>query len=371
MTKESNPEMWEYPAHTKAKHDILNSYLGGWFPKLSSQYSRVLFFDGFAGRGKYNDGTDGSPLIALKKLLDHSYFKQMGGCEFVFLFVEKDRANADILTDAVAEIEATYGPRPANVKITIEVGEFEKTASEIAAAINEQKKKLAPTFAFIDPFGYTGLPLEVIADLLKYNGSEVFINFMVGHVQRFIMREGQESAIQGLFGMSPADVMENYDNDQSRVEHLRDVYVNQLRDVAKFPYVNCFAMHNETGNISYYLLHGTRHREGVKLMKAAMWKADPGAGSSFSDRLANQVVLFQPDPDLVPLEGAIKARYAVEGSLNPEDIRWFAVLETPYREVHVTKLLRKWEKDGTIVVVRSGNSKSGYNGDTTRVWFRR
>jgi three-Cys-motif partner protein len=85
--------MWEYPEHTQAKHDILGHYLDAWFPILSSTPGRILVLDGFAGRGVYNDGSPGSPIIALDRLLKHSHWPQMSHREFVFLFIEHDSDN--------------------------------------------------------------------------------------------------------------------------------------------------------------------------------------------------------------------------------------------------------------------------------------
>jgi hypothetical protein len=42
---------------------------------MARHNGRILFVDGFAGPGRYLDGEDGSPLIALKTLLDHPHFQ--------------------------------------------------------------------------------------------------------------------------------------------------------------------------------------------------------------------------------------------------------------------------------------------------------
>ena len=51
-----------------AKHTILKRYLGGWFPKLTSAYDRVLYVDCHAGRGRHNTGQEGSPILGLEDL---------------------------------------------------------------------------------------------------------------------------------------------------------------------------------------------------------------------------------------------------------------------------------------------------------------
>lgn len=63
---------WSLPPHTEAKHKILRYYLGAWFAIMaqSRMVSRINFLDGFAGRGRYDDGEPGSPLIALEVLVE-------------------------------------------------------------------------------------------------------------------------------------------------------------------------------------------------------------------------------------------------------------------------------------------------------------
>ena len=181
MPGDADPSKWDCPPHTKAKHDMLGTYLDGWFPILATWNGRVLFFDGFAGRGRYNDGSEGSPLVALRHLLDHRSFPQMRHREFVFLFVEANSDNAASLQAEIDAFRAARAPWPDNVKIEVVNDKFDATANAIIDQLREQKSRLAPTFAFIDPFGYSGLPMDLLADLLAHPKTEVFVNFMVGH----------------------------------------------------------------------------------------------------------------------------------------------------------------------------------------------
>jgi hypothetical protein len=62
---------WDLAPHTAAKLDILGAYLRAWFPILSRgrNFDRIIYIDGFAGPGRYNQGEDGSPIVALKAAL--------------------------------------------------------------------------------------------------------------------------------------------------------------------------------------------------------------------------------------------------------------------------------------------------------------
>jgi three-Cys-motif partner protein len=208
MTKDSDPKKWGYPPHTKAKHDMLATYLDGWYPILSRWNGRILFLDGFAGRGRYTNNAEGSPLLALRRLLDHAAFPTMAHREFIFLFIEADEENAESLRQEIASFMQSRSPWPTNIKVDIKNMEFDKYATEVIDYLKEQKSSLAPTFAFVDPFGYSGLPMELLADLLAYDKTEVFVNFMVNYVNRFITRERQEAVMKDLFGLDVSEFLQ-------------------------------------------------------------------------------------------------------------------------------------------------------------------
>jgi three-Cys-motif partner protein len=360
--------MWKIQPHTRAKHQMLDVYLKGWYPRLAKHSGEVLYFDGFAGRGRYTDGSPGSPFIALDALIRHTYLPQMISRRFSFYFVEATKENATHLQQELDTYEEEVGGfAKHNVGVKVIVSTFERATRSLAGELRRTGQTLPPTFALIDPFGYSGLPMEAIAELFSARRSEVFVNFMVGHVMRFLEREGQEDAISTLFGMPAKEVMAGNTTSAKRVEYLKEVYEQQLKQRAGFEYVRSFAMKNATGNVSYYLVHGTHHREGVKLMKAAMWKVDAGAGQVFTDRLADHEVLFAPQPNLFPLEDAMLRHFSARKNVLVDEIEWFVVLETPYRETHVRPVLAPLEASNIITVRRPG--ARGYPKDTTHVDF--
>jgi len=364
VASDADPSKWNCPPHTKAKHQMLARYLNGWYPILSKWNGHIVYLDGFAGRGRYNDGSEGSPLIALRTLLDHRYFPQMRHRTFAFYFIEADKDNAASLQREISAFKLSRAPWPTNVREYVVNDKFDSTANAILAHLREQKRNMAPTFAFVDPFGYSGLPMDLLADLLAYPRTELFANFMVGHVKRFIERDGQERAMRSLFGVDLNQVLDGYNGQDDRVQYLRGVYKQQLHVRAAFDYVQSFGMINSTGNVGYYLFHGTRHPQGVKLMKDAMWNVDPGGGYMFSDRLAGQDVLFEREPNLMPLQWDLLRRYAGQCSVTVKDIEWHTILETPFRETHVRPVLRRLEADKAIQVYRPLGKKQFSDGVT-------
>lgn len=360
---DSDPKKWVIDGHTLAKHQILGHYLGAWFPILSSRHRRVLYIDGFAGRGRYHDGSEGSPQRAMRTLIEHPILQKRQDCEFLFMFIEKNSENAAALEAELQALEDS-GVVPENVKRGVVNSSFDDQMQALCEQMEAQGKNRAPTFAFIDPFGYTRFPMALLAQIAKSPNTELFINFMVGFVQRFLEREGQEDAIEKLFGMPVEQVLAGMPSKEKRVEQLVEVYMQALREKTGLQLLQRFYMINKTGNVSYALVHATNHPLGVKRMKAAMWTADPSGTYRFSDRMGDADVLFVPDPDLTPLREALKVQFAGKSGLDGQTVRDWTELYTPFREKHATQVLREFEDANIISVHRSKNARQFGRGVT-------
>jgi hypothetical protein len=58
---------------------------------------KVVFIDGFSGEGCFEDGSDGSPLIALKTLLNHTSLPKMANTTIELIFIEMEISTAQTL----------------------------------------------------------------------------------------------------------------------------------------------------------------------------------------------------------------------------------------------------------------------------------
>ena len=149
-------------------------------------HRRVVYLDGFAGPGIIRWGT-WYPLIAIETLVDHPLFDRLNRTEFRFLLVEERKDRAAELEKEVEKFWSNrQGGKPKNVKTTVYADEFVDVAEGILEALHESKKKLAPTFAFIDPFGWSGVPLDLIGRLLAFDRCEVLFNFIYDSINRFV-----------------------------------------------------------------------------------------------------------------------------------------------------------------------------------------
>jgi three-Cys-motif partner protein len=316
----------------------------------------------------YSAGEMGSPLIAIETLLDHQAWPRLSGTEFVFLFCEPISDRYKALCERVAEFGASRGGLPSNVKVQVDQITFADRATLLTDTLAEQKKRLAPTFAFVDPFGFSGVPLELVRRLLSFDKCEVFFNFMYDFINRFATAGNVDAHLEDIFGTTEYLNVANYTNSDHRRDFLLGLYKRQLQKVAGFPYVQRFDMINRGGHITYSLFHGTRNLAGLKLMKSAMWSVDPISGSRFSDRDADAPTLSL-SPDLVPLRKAILSNFA--GTVaTVEEVEAFTLTETIYSASHYNRLvLAPLEREKIIEVVSTTRTKRATFPPGTRILF--
>ena len=75
---------------------MLAGYYDAWFPIMLSTFPRLTVFEGYAGPGEHTKGEEGSPLIALRSLLDRPDLITLGK-QVRFVFVEERQDRIDHL----------------------------------------------------------------------------------------------------------------------------------------------------------------------------------------------------------------------------------------------------------------------------------
>lgn len=341
----SDNTKWELKPHTGAKHAILRRYLGAWFPIMSRHNRRVVFLDGFAGPGVYSGGEPGSPQIALDALLEHKYAGGMSHCEFVFWFIEAHPGRFASLATVVEAMQRSK-TFPKNVKVVLEQGEFMASAEAALASIETRGASLAPTFAFVDPFGYAGIPMATLQRLLSFEKCELFLYLDINSLIRFGTAGNVDAQFTSLMGT------EEYKNAPAtgvaRRDFLRELYERQLMEKCGFTYAHSFLMRGENNRPICYLVYATRSVTGLSAMKEAMWKVAPTGDYSFSDGDSDQGVLFSEEPDTTLLARRLVDRFAGH-PVSIEAVEEFTVTETPFLKTHIkSRTLKPMEKSGRL-----------------------
>ncbi len=327
---------WEIEPHTRAKHEILRRYLGAWFPILGAGNQRLVYIDGFCGPGRYQGGEDGSPIIALKEAMNHR--ERLSSHEITFLFLDERKDRIDQLKEEIDLLDI-----PKNFKIYPLHGKFE----EIEKIPNDLKLISVPTFVFIDPFGFSGLPFRLVQKFLENEKTEVFVNVMINAINRFLShpKDSVRESIKDLYGTD--EVLEIPKVSLDRDRDLRLLYQQQLRKSAKF--VRYFEMRDRKNQLIYCLFFASNHHLGFLKMKEAFWRVDKQTGFCFSDATdPDQLILFEKG-DISPLISDISNEFYQKRVL-VQEVKDYVEKETMFLEKHMKEALKQLENQRLIDV---------------------
>ena len=340
--------------HTAAKHLLLKRYLDRWFPILG-KYNRIInYIDGFAGPGEYEGGETGSPLLAIeaaKYHVDHGTLPDNVTINFIFVEAKPDYAD-----HLVGKLNGLTNR--SQFRITVINGRFANVISGILDRLEKESKFLDPMFAFVDPFGFSGIPFDLMGRILSYPRCEIFVNIMVEFINRFIDHPLDRIVEHLPTTFGTTDVLKIVDRPGDRIRPFLKLYQDQLKTKAKF--VGRFDMHGSRDKKTYSLFFASNSSRGFEKMKETMWSVDKAEGGRFSDfksGAADQPNLFLH----AALWDEMMAKF--RGQRVPmAEIERFVIEETDsYLPKHARAVLK--EKEGTEISVEIAPGQKRRKGD--------
>jgi three-Cys-motif partner protein len=350
---------WPITPHTQAKHLILKRHLDAWLPIMTQGNAQLRFIDGFAGPGRYEGGEDGSPIIALKAaVLNRRFQTAPPQCAVQFVFVEEDGDRVAALRQEIATfVEAN--PLPHWVTYDVQHAEFSVYLTADLDRATRQRARLPSTFAFIDPFGYSDVPMSLITRIRHIPSSECLINFAYKSMNRWAAGDPtRERHLDQLFGTPTW--RQSWGDEHSLVQ----LYRQQLASQAGFRHVRTFQMRGNLDVTEYFLAFCTGSAKGLSVFKRATWKADPATGQIFSDASdPNQLLLLNPLPALRDL---LLVRFSSRGWVGIDQVAEYVLVETDYSEaIHLKqRTLGPMEGEGAAVLqVRRPSGKRNRRGE--------
>lgn len=319
--------IWELEPHTGAKHALLRLYLQRWFRILSTANKKLNYIDGFCGPGRYKGAEPGSPLVALEAARGIAAKVERVN----FLFTDEDRDRIEHLKSELSAADI-----PPNFRIAAKNEAFADRLTSFLNKVDSRGGQLDPTFVFIDPFGFAGVPYTLVKRILEKPKCETFITFMINSVNRFLTHpeENLRRHMSEIFGTD-----ECFKVGENRFDRLRDLYQRQLENAAEF--VRYFEMRNVQNNVVYLLFFATNNRLGHIKMKEAMWSVDPHGDFKFSDRTSSQPIIFEPNQS-EPLWPLMYERFKAK-TVPAGDVRLFVEDKTAFLEKHMKAALLEHE----------------------------
>jgi three-Cys-motif partner protein len=363
---------------SKYKDFILGYYLEPYIPKVATLKKPILVVDCFAGCGQFDDGEPGSPLI-IATILKKWHYK---GYQVRGEFIEADADNHQKLTKVLEPFGGFATPR---------LGVFDDLLPDLAARARENT-----VFLYVDPYTVKGLLFarmkEVYDQIRKSSASvELLLNLNVATFMRWGLAalKRQEEVPSEATG-DEADYQADDPDERIEMALLDSIagggywrgiasdpalsfvqklnafiegYLGQL--VSSFTFATSCEIKSryEHQVPKYYLVYGTRHRDGVELMNDAMCKARREfLGNRFVKGLLFDMTPDEEKPDVDALAADLVGVLQAKGVLTRKALRneglWahFGQHESKDYNLAVTNLL----KAGRI---HSSTGKSRINDD--------
>lgn len=331
----TEPDLYSGRGQTLVKHSILRKYLERFAHKVCSVGSRwdsITYVDCFSGpwQEQSEQFEDTSFSIALSELQKARETLSVQGkaIRIRCFFLEKDPA-------AYAKLKGFSDAIP-GAEIKTVNSTFEEAIPDILAFVKQDKRSFP--FFFIDPTGWTGFSMKAIAPLLAYQPCEVLINFMMGHILRFLdSDEGKtQESFQELFGSldfkSKIQGLEGQDREDAVVE----AYMHSLRTTGGFSRTcNAIILRPDKDRTHFHLIYATRNPMGVVVFKEAEKK---GMEVQEKTRAKADVQRREAETGMMDLFGS-------EG---PSDTRHYDGLRNRYLKKARSKVLDALQKHGHL-----------------------
>ena len=251
---------------------------------------------------------------------------------------------------------------PKNIKYFV-VGnvEFASTFQKVLDTLEQQGSKIAPTFAFLDPFGYSDIPMSLIDRLLKYDKCEVFITYMAAFIRRFL-EGGKDSALNECFGTAKWKVCIDITDPTAKLNCIVSIYEEQLRN-AGAKYVRSFGMIGKHNQIVYYLIYATKSIKGLEVMKGAMLKVDKSGSYKFSDITGNKQTSlgdFANELSWIPIAADSIFKKFSGQTVSIEQVYEYVIADTPFPKRAAPLTALEKASPPKILVKRPAGSNRGF-----------
>jgi three-Cys-motif partner protein len=244
---------------TQAKHFILRRYLQALAFKVLHGWD-IIYIDGFSGpwQSKMEDYSDTSFMIAIDVLKDAQtrIFAETGTRRRIkCFFSESDPVAYAQLVQAVA----AHNKPNESFEVQTFQGKFEDAISIIEATIG-----VAFPLVFIDPTGWTGYPFQKIRSIFNSSKCEVLINFMYGHISRFVTSQ-DESTIASLDPiLGGPGWWDRLDKSMLPGPAVEKLFRETLQREGNFSYVVSTKIDKSTADRPHFFLaYATKNRAGL------------------------------------------------------------------------------------------------------------
>jgi three-Cys-motif partner protein len=283
-----------------AKSEIVSKYFDAWAKIVGSRADDIAYVDLFCGPGTYDDGSESTPILVLKKAAKHERVCR----QLRSFFNDVDATFADALW---RNIETLPERRLLNHDPEV------SSEPVVDGTLDRYRERLGdiPALLFLDPWGYKGLSAEEIERFISTWGSECLFFFNYRRVNAALSNEKLAGPVAALFGEETARTL-TQDLEGLPPDDRKALILKTLRDSLTRTYgeyVSWFRLVGSNSGSDYYLVHVTKSSKGCSVVRDVMAKAsssrDASGVPSFEYNPETQLNLFRLGESLEDLEQSI------------------------------------------------------------------
>lgn len=251
----------ESKEQSKIKTDIVSKYFYPWSKIiLKNNPDKIAYMDFFCGPGKYDDGTKSTPIFILESALRNNAVTK----KLVVIFNDSNKSNIESLKKHVSSIKGIK-----NLKFKPDYNST-KIGTEIANLMS--KKRLIPSFVFLDPWGYKGLSLKLISASFKNWGCDAIFFFNYNRVNMGINNRFMKQNVNELFGVEKAKEIRSLIEDARSPMEREDIILKKLEEAIHEVGGNYFLpfRFKEGRKTKHFLIFVSKHPLAYSIMKKIM-----------------------------------------------------------------------------------------------------
>ncbi len=336
MKRELPFKTWEYEEQTKIKHLVFADYFDKWV-KIVGSAQPLNYFDCFGGKGAYKEGEKiyfGSPILAAEIIKNNETNLKR---EVSFIIIDKDNDNLANIKELLKYKKLGSKPQFINT-------DFDMAINKVL----DEHPNLAPTFFFVDPFGFK-IKISTLKRMLDIPKSEILLTFMYNGIVRNLGVKDADRILIDLFGTVGWKQLKDLES-REKEKRIVELFRSELKKFCKFvyPYRLCFPEMNRT---YYYLFHLTNYYLGCEVMKGSFAKYNRGR-IEYRGKTKNQMTFFDYDHIKIDeIKRHLLSTYK-ESTKSFIEIIEEQIDETPYLVKHIREAIRDLEKEGKVNILR-------------------
>jgi three-Cys-motif partner protein len=276
--------------HSRAKLEFYENYLKLYLIVLlnDSYTDTINIYDIFCGIGIYEDGNEGSPIIAIKNI------------ETLLEIERYSTKNINLIINDIKKYKVDFVKKyiDEHHKNRCEIDAYNLDAIEMLKIVNQKiynSQRGIKNLIFIDPYGYKEVYKRDIFNIMNSKNSEIIIFLPISQMYRF-----SKSALQDRKNKSYKH-LRRFIEDFFEVGHpiYKETYDNQLQYIEYIK--NAFSFNKEYYSASYHiqrqkkdyyaLFFITNHIYGLEKILKTKWELDNLCGKGFK-KTKKQTSLF-------------------------------------------------------------------------------